>query len=148
MLHRKTYNGKPIKPFESIQEIITYINKCSISEIAFLLDLNPSLPDDQGWEVIQDVNGANWFTQQKDEDIPKIVAERRLYARPPDVVVYTVWNEAHTEGFVTTDKGLAYETRKCADTNLYDVNGVFSPVAAAFCEQWGEGNCTMEEREG
>lgn len=63
---------------------------------------------------------------------------------PKQIAHYTVWNEMRSEGFVTLDKQLAYETRKGATTNLCDEFGNPSPVAAAFCEQWGDGNLTTE----
>lgn len=57
---------------------------------------------------------------------------------------YIVWNEDKTEGFVTTDKQLAYEVRKSSDTNCHTKDGVLSSVAVAFCEAWYEHNCTIE----
>ncbi len=57
---------------------------------------------------------------------------------------FIVWNETKTEGFVTTDEQLAYETRKSADTNLYKEDGSSCAVAKAFCDVWGDGNCTSE----
>ena len=57
---------------------------------------------------------------------------------------YIVWNEAKTEGFVTTDKQLAYEVRKSASENCYDQNGKLSNVAVAFCDEWFEDNCIIE----
>jgi hypothetical protein len=59
--------------------------------------------------------------------------------------IYLVWNEEKTEGFFTTDQGVAYEARKSADTNCYDQNGKRSDLAIAFCNIHGEGNCTMQE---
>lgn len=57
---------------------------------------------------------------------------------------YIVWNEAKTEGFITTDKQLAYEVRKSAETNCYDKDGNFSIVAKQFCERWVDDSCTIE----
>lgn len=57
---------------------------------------------------------------------------------------FIIWNENKTEGFVTTDEQLAYETRKTADSNLYDEYGHFHPVAKAFCDEWGHENCTTQ----
>lgn len=59
--------------------------------------------------------------------------------------LFIVWNEEKTEGFITADKQLAYEVRKCADSNCYDGNGNKCDVGIAFIEKWGEGNLTMEE---
>lgn len=55
-----------------------------------------------------------------------------------------VWNADKTEGFVTIDRQLAYEVRKSADTNCYDADGRRSDVGIAFCEAWGDQDCTME----
>lgn len=57
---------------------------------------------------------------------------------------FIVWNEAKTEGFVTTDKQLAYEVRKSADTNCFDAEGRRSRVAQQFCEDWCQDQCTIE----
>lgn len=57
---------------------------------------------------------------------------------------FIVWNADKTEGFVTTDRQLAYEVRKSSDTNCFDFNGRRSDAGIAFCEAWGEGDCTME----
>lgn len=57
---------------------------------------------------------------------------------------YIVWNESNTEGFVTFDEQLAYEVRKSAYSNCFDINGRFHPVAKTFCEEWGYQNCTIE----
>ena len=58
---------------------------------------------------------------------------------------WIVWNGDKTEGFVTTDHQLAYEVRKSAESNCFDENGRRSIVGQAFCEAWGEDDCTMEE---
>lgn len=60
---------------------------------------------------------------------------------------YIVWNEAKTEGFVTTDKQLAYEVRKGSDSNCFDEKGIPSEIAVAFCLRWCEDNCTIEVKE-
>ncbi|BDD79689.1 hypothetical protein [Burkholderia phage FLC9] len=60
---------------------------------------------------------------------------------------YTVWNATRSEGFVTHDKQLAYETRKCATTNLSDEMGNPSSVAREFCERWGDDTLVIETRE-
>ena len=58
---------------------------------------------------------------------------------------FIVWNQAKTEGFVTTDRQLAYEVRKSADSNCYYGNGDGTAFTAmAFAQQWGEDNCTTE----
>jgi hypothetical protein len=57
---------------------------------------------------------------------------------------YIVWNQDKTEGFVTTDYGLAYEVRKSADTNCCGSDGNQSTVAVAFCERWCDDACTIE----
>lgn len=59
--------------------------------------------------------------------------------------LYIVWNEAKTEGFVTVDKGLAYEVRKGADSNCYTEKGERSYYGVEFINQWGDGDCTIEE---
>lgn len=61
-----------------------------------------------------------------------------------DKPFYVVWNSIRSEGFVTIDKQLAYETRKCATTNLADEMGNPSSVAREFCERWGDDDLTME----
>ncbi len=58
---------------------------------------------------------------------------------------YIVWNNDRSEGFVTTDKQLAYEVRKSSDTNCYDENGRRSEVGVAFCDAWGDHDCTTQE---
>ncbi|MFA6064049.1 MAG: hypothetical protein WC736_15780 [Gallionella sp.] len=60
---------------------------------------------------------------------------------------FIVWNESKTEAFVTVDAGLAYEVRKSADSNCVDADGRHSETAVAFCNDWFEDNCTIEERE-
>lgn len=57
---------------------------------------------------------------------------------------WIVWNADKTEGFITEDRQLAYEVRKSSDTNCFDHNGRRSDVAIAFCEAWGDQDCTME----
>lgn len=57
---------------------------------------------------------------------------------------FIVWNADKTEGFVTTDRQLAYEVRKSSDTNCFDFEGRRSDVGIAFCDAWGDGDCTME----
>ena len=57
---------------------------------------------------------------------------------------HIVWNEAKTEGFITTDKQLAYEVRKGADTNCYHEDGKCSHVGVAFCTEWVDDDCTTE----
>jgi hypothetical protein len=59
--------------------------------------------------------------------------------------IYLVWNQEKTEGFFTTDEGVAYEARKSSDTNCYDKNGNRSDLAIAFCNIHGTGNCTTQE---
>lgn len=58
---------------------------------------------------------------------------------------FIVWNKDKTEGFVTVDQALAYEVRKSADTNCFTQGGEYSPVAVAFCDRWGDEDCTTEE---
>ena len=57
---------------------------------------------------------------------------------------YIVWNEAHTQGFATTDHQLAYEARKGSIDNCYDENGNVSKLAQLFCELTSEEPCTIE----
>lgn len=57
---------------------------------------------------------------------------------------FIVWNHDKTEGFVTTDQQLAYEVRKSADSNCWTADGEYSPVGVAFCNRWGNEDCTME----
>ena len=60
---------------------------------------------------------------------------------------FIVWNDARNEGFVTTDKQLAYEVRKGSGGNCYTEDGKLSTVACAFVEDWIDDNCTIEEIE-
>lgn len=60
---------------------------------------------------------------------------------------FIVWNESKTEGFVTTDKGLAYEIRKGAISNAYTENGDCSYIGIAFAMRYLHDNCTSEEVE-
>lgn len=57
---------------------------------------------------------------------------------------FVVWNEARTEGFITTDYQLAYEVRKSAESNCCDEDGRLNKVAVEFCERHGAGNCTLQ----
>ncbi len=57
--------------------------------------------------------------------------------------IFLVFNEEHTEGFFTTDEGVAYEARKSASSNCYDKNGIRSDLAVSFCNIHGQSNCTM-----
>lgn len=57
---------------------------------------------------------------------------------------YIVWNANRTQGFATTDQQLAYETRKCSDSNCFDIDGVQSKAAIAFIDQWGDDDFTTE----
>lgn len=82
-------------------------------------------------------------------DIRKQVEQLRdTYGQPNPAAVrayHIVWNEAKTEGFVTTDGQLAYEVRKGAVDNCY--NGELeeqSVVGIAFAEKWVDDNCTIE----
>ena len=59
---------------------------------------------------------------------------------------YIVWNADKSEGFATTDKGVAYEARKGAESNCFTGDGDQSKLAQAFCEIWShEEDCTMVE---
>jgi hypothetical protein len=57
---------------------------------------------------------------------------------------WIVWNETKTEGFVTTDKQIAYEVRKGGVSNCYDQDGNLSTVGVAFANRYAEDNCTIE----
>lgn len=57
---------------------------------------------------------------------------------------FIVWNYEKTEGFITTDKQLAYEARKGAEDNCYYENGNPSNVAKNFTEVWGDKDCSVE----
>lgn len=59
-------------------------------------------------------------------------------------IIYLVWNHEKTEGFFTTDKGLAYEARKGSDTNCFYEDGTPSKLAVAFCEIHGEKDCSSQ----
>lgn len=62
---------------------------------------------------------------------------------------YIVWNADKSEGFATTDKGVAYEARKGAESNCFTGDGDQSKLAQAFCEIWShEEDCTMVESDG
>jgi hypothetical protein len=61
---------------------------------------------------------------------------------------FIVWNKDKTEGFVTTDRQLAYEVRKGSESNCFHENGNQSCVAQQFCNEWSIGeDCTMQEIE-
>lgn len=61
---------------------------------------------------------------------------------------YIVWNANRTEGFITDDYQLAYETRKSSDTNCYHIEeGVQCETAVAFCNEWSDDDCTIQEVE-
>jgi hypothetical protein len=58
---------------------------------------------------------------------------------------YIVWNKDKTEGFVTTDKGVAYEARKGAKTNCFDAEGRVSTLAIRFCDLYSDReDCTIQ----
>lgn len=58
---------------------------------------------------------------------------------------YIVWNDAKTEGFITDDHQLAYETRKGSNTNCCHEDGKRCDTAIAFTEEWCDDGCTIEE---
>lgn len=61
---------------------------------------------------------------------------------------FIVWNEGKTEGFVTNDEQLAYETRKASESNCYhEDDGTVASTAQAFIDEWGDTNCTVQEIE-
>lgn len=61
---------------------------------------------------------------------------------------YIVWNDAKTEGYITFDYQVAYEARKGADSNCFDIEGNQMKLAQAFCEVISsEQNCTIQEIE-
>lgn len=61
---------------------------------------------------------------------------------------FICWNANKTEGFVTNDEQLAYETRKASDTNCYhEDDGTVASTAQAFIEEWGDEDCTIQEIE-
>jgi hypothetical protein len=87
---------------------------------------------------------ARWILDRIDVEL------RELRGSAPEKKndYYIVWNEAKTEGFATTDYQLAYEVRKSSESNCYnEVDGSPAPVAVAFCDRWGEENCTIEKIE-
>lgn len=59
--------------------------------------------------------------------------------------IYLVWNNDKTEGFFTTDKQIAYEARKGAESNCFSTSGDVSLLAQQFCEiySWEE-DCTLQ----
>lgn len=57
---------------------------------------------------------------------------------------YIVWSAYKIEGFITTDKQLAYEVRKSSDTNCYTKDGIHSSVGAAFCLAHCDEECTIQ----
>ena len=60
--------------------------------------------------------------------------------------LYLVWNSLKTECFGTFDKQLAYEVRKGADSNCYDIHGNKSEMAISFCEQYSHHeDCSISE---
>ena len=58
---------------------------------------------------------------------------------------FIVWNDAKTEGFITDDHQLAYETCKGSDTNCYTGDGRQCNTAIAFIGDWEEDSCIIEE---
>jgi hypothetical protein len=63
-------------------------------------------------------------------------------------MIYIVWNNSRTEGFVTTDASIAYEARKGSDSNCYNEDGVPSELAKSFCEIYSsEEECEIQELE-
>lgn len=58
---------------------------------------------------------------------------------------YIVWNASRTEGFVTSDKQLAYEARKGSDTNCYSQDGKLSKLAVVFVDETEDEDCTIQE---
>jgi hypothetical protein len=127
------------------------------------------LLDDPDWRVLR-MNGEYWVVLEK-EDIETMIERLQAGLKTLGAAVsgfmdthrdaltaaaqhqregkefYLVWNEAKTEGFVSTDKQLAYEVRKSSDSNCFDENGNRSNVGVAFCDNWGEDNCTMHKVE-
>lgn len=60
---------------------------------------------------------------------------------------YLVLNNNKTQGFYTTDKQLAYEVRKGAETNCYTSDGYEHEKARQFCIAYGDEDCTIVEIE-
>lgn len=65
----------------------------------------------------------------------------------PKFIAYIVWNEAKDEGYVTFDKSVAYEARKGAESNCFNVNGKRMKLAQSFCRETETEGCTIEEIE-
>lgn len=61
--------------------------------------------------------------------------------------VYIVWNEHKSEGYVTADYQVAYEARKSATSNMFNANGEWQPLGAAFGSIFYQDNCVLEEHE-
>jgi len=59
--------------------------------------------------------------------------------------VYIVWNKEKTDRYCTFDKQLAYEVRKGSMDNCFYGDGHPSHIARAFCEKYGEEDCSIEE---
>jgi hypothetical protein len=120
-----------------------------MKQIQFLVTLNVS-EDPQNNEHIEAATKVALNSYLVDhglssEEDPAIIHGVEAVKRVTDAPFYVVWNEPKTEGFATRDYQMAYETRKCADTNLFYDDGEHSKLAAAFCEIHGEGNCTTQE---
>lgn len=63
----------------------------------------------------------------------------------PKQLAYIVWNTERTEGYVTFDKQVAYEARKGAESNCFDVNGTQMLLAQEFCKLYScDKDCTSE----
>lgn len=88
-----------------------------------------------------------WQGKELDSAKSRMGLLRRMLSRRYGIGAnaFIVWNEAKTEGFVTTDSQLAYEVRKSSDSNCFDAEGKRSKVGLQFCEEWGDGNCTIQE---
>lgn len=95
--------------------------------------------DGQTWKKTGD-SIADILMPFDESKLPKFTPERVKKA-------YIVWNEAETEGFVTTDNQLAYEVRKGSTDNCYNENGERSAVGQAFTEAYAWDNCTIQEIE-
>lgn len=64
------------------------------------------------------------------------------------IIYYRVWNKGRTHCYETTDKQLAYEVRKGAESNCYNEEGYPCRYAYWYCENIsGEEDCITEEYE-
>lgn len=61
--------------------------------------------------------------------------------------LYIVWNNHKSEGYVTDDYQMAYEARKSATSNMFNAQGEWQPLGAAFGSIFYQDDCAIQEIE-